>query len=416
MCSRPSASDLLAVFLSDSEEAVIGFRLDGTVFLWNPAAEALYGHAEAEILGRSIDCIFPLYELPLLKESLRDPAQLTPFTDLPSERLSKAGFLFRLRVSRSLVRSSEGEIVAVLERARAFLPGLAGASANVHLQFLVEKLPFFFWTTDRQLRIASHWGNQVRRGNRPPINPVGQSVQQYLRCTEASESPVKQHFLALRGIASRFEYANRRNRVYDISIEPYRGPQGNIVGCIGMALDITERKKTEEEIRHRATHDGLTGLANYREFFDCLDRETRRAGRSGQPFAVLLLDLDDLKTINDRLGHLAGNQALKRLARVMKEHCRTTEIAARFGGDEFAILLLDADGDRARNVAERIRNCLRLQSEKPPLSVSIGLAIYPLDGSTAPDLLEAADKRLYQDKKSRHLREAQTDQQPSEAT
>ena len=413
MSSAPSANELLAAFLADSEEAVIGFRLDGTVFLWNHAAETLYGYPSKEILGKSIDCIFQLYELPLLKESLRSPEQLASFTDLPSERLSKAGFLFHLRVSRSLVRSPEGLIVGVLERARAFLPGLAGASADIHLQFLVEKMPFFFWTTDRQLRIASHWGNQVRRANRPPINPVGQSVQQYLRCKEASEAPVKQHFLALRGIASRFEYTNRRNRVYDISIEPYRGPQGTIGGCIGMALDITERKKTEDEIRHRATHDGLTGLANYRECFDNLDREAHRAGRTGQPFAVLLLDLDDLKTINDRLGHLAGNQALKRLARIMKEHCRATEIAARFGGDEFAILLLDADGERARHVAERIRSCLNLQTEKPPLSVSIGLSVYPQDGFTASDLLEAADKRLYQDKKSRHLREAQPDQQPS---
>jgi diguanylate cyclase (GGDEF)-like protein/PAS domain S-box-containing protein len=415
MYSPPSANDLLAVFLSAAEEAVVGFHLDGTVFLWNSAAETLYGHAAGEIVGRPVDCIFPIYELPALKESLRNPEQLSSFRNLPSERLSKAGFLFHLRVSRSPVCSPEGQIVGILERARAFVPGLTGASADIHLQFLVEKLPFFFWTTDRQLRIASHWGNQVRRGNRAPINPVGQSVQQYLRSSEASESPLKQHFLALRGIASRFEYTNRRNRVYDMSIEPYRGPQGAIVGCIGMALDITERKKTEEEIRHRATHDGLTGLANYREFFDSVEHESRRAGRSGQSFAVLLLDLDDLKTINDRLGHLAGNQALKRLASVMKGHCRATEIAARFGGDEFAILLLDADGERARNVAERIRSCLRLQNEKPPLSVSIGLAVYPLDGSTATDLLEAADKRLYQDKKSRHVRETQADQEPSEA-
>lgn len=416
MSSATSVNELLAAFLADPEEAVIGFHLDGSVFLWNHAAETLYGHASQEIIGKSIDCIFPLYDLPPLKESLRNPEQLTSFTDLASERLSKAGFLFHLRISRSLVCSSEGQVLGVLERARAFLPGVAGATADVHLQFLVEKMPFFFWTTDRQLRIASHWGNLVRRPNRAPINPVGQSVQHYLRCNEASESPVKQHFLALRGIASRFEYTNRRSRVYDISIEPYRGPQGTIVGCIGMALDITERKKTEEEIRHRATHDGLTGLANYREFFDSLEREARRAGRTGQPFAILLLDLDDLKTINDRLGHLAGNQALKRLARVMKEHCRVTEIAARFGGDEFAILLLDADGQRARNVAERIRGCLHLQNEQPPLSVSIGLAVYPLDGSTASDLLEAADKRLYQDKKSRHSRESQPDQQPSQAT
>lgn len=412
MRSAPSANELLDSFLSHPEEAVIGFRLDGSIFLWNSFAETLFGYAADEMLEKSVDNVFPLYELPALKESLRNPSVLKAVSDLPAERLTKAGFLLPVRVSRSLVRSLQGEPIGVLERARVFSAGIASAPADVHLQFLVEKMPFFFWTTDRNLRIASHWGSNLRRGPRYSINPVGQSIQQYLRCREASEAPVKHHFLALRGVSSRFEYASR-NRLYDVSIEPYHGPQETIVGCIGMALDITERKKTEDEIRYRATHDGLTGLANYREFFDSLEREVGRAGRTGQPFAVLLLDLDDLKSINDRLGHLTGNQALKRVARVMKEHCRATEVAARFGGDEFAILLLDADGERCQSVADRIRNCLQLQTEKPGLSVSIGMSVFPQDGPSASDILEAADKRLYQDKKSRSSRGVQQDQQPT---
>ena len=130
-----------------------------------------------------------------------------------------------------------------------------------------------------------------------------------------------------------------------MSINPYRGRDGGVIGCIGVALDITDRRKSEDEIRYRATHDGLTGLANYREFVETLEQEVRRTGRTGQPFALLLFDLGDLKTINDRFGHLTGNLALKRLAGVMKQHCRATELAARFGGDELAILLLDADAD-----------------------------------------------------------------------
>jgi diguanylate cyclase (GGDEF)-like protein len=277
------------------------------------------------------------------------------------------------------------------------------SAAETHLQFLVERLPIIFWTTDRGLTVTSYCGSKARPAKAFPADFVGRTVQEFLGKSEASETPVKQHYLALRGTSSRLEY-EADNRLYDLSIEPYRNPERKIIGCIGMALDITERRKSEEEIRYRATHDGLTGLSNYREFVDSLEREVRRAGRTGQPFAVLLLDLDDLKLINDRLGHLAGNTALQRLAGLMKEHCRATEIAARFGGDEFAILLLDADAGRAQTVAERIRARLRAHSEPPALSVSIGVSVFPEDGPASAELLEAADRRLYQDKKSRATR------------
>src|SRR5208282_2903011 len=102
--------------------------------------------------------------------------------------------------------------------------------------------------------------------------------------------------------------------------------------------------------------------------------------------ALLLLDLDDLKDINDRLGHLAGNRALKRLARVLKENCRASDLAARFGGDEFAVLLIDSDATMAEQVADRVRICLREQPQLPLLSVSIGVAVYPADACTAQDL------------------------------
>jgi len=278
----------------------------------------------------------------------------------------------------------------------------------------VEQMPLFFWTTDSRLRVTSHWGRTASLARSFPRFPVGQTIYQYLRCQEDGEPPAKQHFLALRGVSSRFEYASR-NRIYDLSIGPYRDPDGTILGCIGMALDITERKKSEDEIRFRASHDGLSGLANYREFFESLEREVRRVERTRQSFALLLLDLDDLKFINDRFGHLTGNRALHRLARVMKEQCRGTEIAARYGGDEFAILLLDADATRAQNVAERIASCLRLQSDSPALSVSIGFSVYSVDGLSASELLEAADKRLYQSKKSRNSGETKLDQQRTES-
>jgi diguanylate cyclase (GGDEF)-like protein len=151
---------------------------------------------------------------------------------------------------------------------------------------------------------------------------------------------------------------------------------------------------------HHGKHDALTGLSNYREFVDTLECEVRRADRSRHSFAVLLLDLDELKHINDRLGHLAGNRALKRLAAVMKQHCRSTDLAGRFGGDEFALLLIDAEPGRAEQIAARIERCVRNDGIDPAISVSIGTAMYPDDGRTAQELLDAADRELYRRKRA----------------
>jgi len=128
---------------------------------------------------------------------------------------------------------------------------------------------------------------------------------------------------------------------------------------------------------------------------DRLEREVCRAERNHRAFTLLLLDLDGLKRINDLRGHLAGNRALKRLAAVMNEHCRSTDLAVRCGGDEFAVVLIDSDKGMAEQVAQRIETGLRTDNEEPALSVSIGIGIYPDDGRTAAELIEAADRQLY---------------------
>src|SRR5262249_44866674 len=115
---------------------------------------------------------------------------------------------------------------------------------------------------------------------------------------------------------------------------------------------------------------------------------------------VLMLDLDDLKVINDRFGHLEGNRALKRIAAVLKEQCRSTDLAARYGGDEFAVMLIEADPGMAEHVSGRIEASLNKSGEEPRLTVSIGVSVFPEDGRTTQDLLQAADRRLYQCKKS----------------
>ena len=171
--------------------------------------------------------------------------------------------------------------------------------------------------------------------------------------------------------------------------------QGNFNGCEIIAVDVSDQRTLEDQLRLQASSDSLTGLANYRQLFEVLHSEISRSKRTGREFSLLLLDLDGLKHINDQLGHLAGNRALCRLARIMADCCRSIDTAARHGGDEFAVVLPETGLVAAMLVADRICDLLAKDAEAPPLSVSVGVANYPREADTIGALLHAADKALY---------------------
>lgn len=168
-----------------------------------------------------------------------------------------------------------------------------------------------------------------------------------------------------------------------------------------LAGALLDSARVFEQVRHLAASDPLTGLANYRRLLDVLDTETERTLRTGRSFSVLLLDLDGLKKINDSYGHLVGSRALCRVADILRVHCRAIDTAARYGGDEFAVVLPEAQEEEAQRVVTRIHETLLADQEEPPISVSIGASVYHGEGERVEKLLKEADQNLYEEKARR---------------
>ncbi|MEW6683531.1 MAG: CHASE domain-containing protein [Nitrospirota bacterium] len=171
----------------------------------------------------------------------------------------------------------------------------------------------------------------------------------------------------------------------------------------GIMRDITERKRTEERLDYLATHDALTGLPNRTLFADRLEQALARSAWNKRLVAVMFLDLDRFKTINDTLGHDAGDRLLKTVAARLATSVRDGDTVARQGGDEFTIILIDmAQIDDVALVAQKILNAmvqpLDLNGHQMLVTFSIGIACYPVDGTDAQTLLKHADSALYQAK------------------
>jgi len=167
--------------------------------------------------------------------------------------------------------------------------------------------------------------------------------------------------------------------------------------------DVTPLKKAYEEIEHLANHDTLTGLPSLRLLNDRIDHAITKAQREQREVAVLFIDLDDFKSVNDELGHDIGDLVLIRAARRLKICVRKSDTTARMGGDEFIIVLEPHEPERTWSIAKRIvreiSKPVKTETGTSHISASIGVAVYPQNGDNAADLIKAADSAMYKIKK-----------------
>ena len=180
------------------------------------------------------------------------------------------------------------------------------------------------------------------------------------------------------------------------------------IGGVGIVEDFTEKKLTEEQIEYFASYDSLTGLPNRRLLLEYLNNEMARSKRHGHYGALLFLDLDNFKTINDSLGHSVGDELLKVVARRISECIRREDTAARMGGDEFIIIITELDrsiglaAHKVRGIAEELCLCLsapcKIEGRELQITPSVGVSLFPKEGKDVDDILKQADTAMYRAK------------------
>jgi diguanylate cyclase (GGDEF)-like protein/PAS domain S-box-containing protein len=193
----------------------------------------------------------------------------------------------------------------------------------------------------------------------------------------------------------------------ELSIEdsaaPIRNQFGVIVGAVIVFHDARYSRSMVEMINHQATHDHLTGLANRSLLMERLDQAIAMAARHDRRMALMFVDLDDFKAVNDSIGHAAGDELLRDIASEIRTCVRTTDAVGRLGGDEFVIVLTEVEkmGDAARVAEELRQRCAAAGSRDgvdPGVTVSIGISVYPEDGRVGDQLLQCADTAMYRAK------------------
>ncbi len=273
-----------------------------------------------------------------------------------------------------VVVNEQHEIIMVNGRTRQ----LTGYSSEELIQQPIEKL-----VPDEISVVHVGWRNEFVQGLRPNAHKRGESSELFCRRRDGSTFPA------------------------DISVSPLAGDEGPMVFAI--IRDITERKKLEEILRKLSITDGLTGLANRRAFDEAIELEWRRAVRAGTPIALIMIDIDNFKKLNDTYGHPAGDECLRIIGKVLKNMIRRAgDLAARYGGDEFVLLLPATNVSESQKIAEEIRSTLAMTKILPGgrdtgffARLSIGIsAVVPNQGASAEGLLAIADQALYRAKQS----------------
>jgi diguanylate cyclase (GGDEF)-like protein/PAS domain S-box-containing protein len=392
-----------------SPEAMIVHR-DGILLYINKTGAELIGGGDAEaFIGRPLATfVHPnshdkLIDAVAARGSGEFPAKAAEYQIITSDK----GIADVEALSVAVEHNGAPAIQTVLRDVtarRAAESALRDREARLHL--VMHQIPAVLWATDREGRFTSALGAGLNALGIAPEQLIGTHARDHFGTAGDTESEASAISTALRGDSASFELA-WTGRSFACSVEPLRTRTGDIDGALGLAVDITDRKVLETQLTYRAFHDPLTGLANRALFRDRVTHALSRIGR-GKHVAIVFLDLDDFKTINDSLGHAEGDRLLAAVGARLVGAVRSHDTVARFGGDEFAILLENlVSADEALDVVARVEESLKipigLRGREVNVTGSIGLA-HAAPGDAADDILRNADVAMYNSKETGNAR------------
>lgn len=268
-----------------------------------------------------------------------------------------------------------------------------------------------YWEQDENFRFTHFDGQDGIMHDMPTIQSIGRTRWEIIGLHSVPEWRWNEHIATLerhesfRDFIYQLATPEGEPHWYSINGNPMFDADRKFVGYHGTASDITSRIESEARFRHLAYHDPLTQLPNRRLLEDRLEHAIRNAHRNGHQLALLLIDLDKFKPINDQHGHACGDRVLEAIAGRLRSCVRDTDTVARLGGDEFVVLLSTIEAtDDALAVAEKVHSCIAepitVSEQHHRVSTSIGISLYPAHGDNVGALLHRADHAMYSGKQS----------------
>jgi diguanylate cyclase (GGDEF)-like protein/PAS domain S-box-containing protein len=398
----------------------------------SPAVTRMRGFTVEEIVGASVAQTTTPASLEVARKTLAEQLTLEKMEDADPNRTVKVelemyckdGSTIWTEMNMVFLRDREGNPVGILGVTRDISERKrmeeALRESERRYRLLTENTSDLIWTMDIGLRYTYMSPVVTRMRGFTVEEIVGASVAQTMTPASlevARKTLAEQLALERMGDADPNRSAKVELEMYckdgstiwtEMSMIFLRDSDGRPVGILGVTRNISERKKAEEErerlhaeLEVRAITDGLTGLYNHVHFFERLGEEVERSKRYNRVFAVVMMDVDNFKLFNDSYGHQAGDAVLRLVADGIRSGLRSSDLAFRYGGDEFAAILLHADPKKAHAVIDRIRRRIarslkQMDIEAPDdLALSIGVAHFPNDGTTADALVRVADTALY---------------------